>query len=202
MDKVEEEQKELSIEEIKQLADKKRPSMPPPKTFEKKKTPRKVAPKIKLIPPPEPQPQPQPEPETETETEPEPEVQTKPELNDDKIALKYLRQDVDDLTNFIINSMMLQQDDDDDDDDDDEDEEEEPTPPPKKQTKKTQIKKTIEKPKPEPKPRMKRITKTLDLTVSDKEVDALIKNNKPTLQKNNINDVKLKAFLDGLTKKK
>jgi len=40
------------------------------------------------------------------------------------------------------------------------------------------------------------------LTVSDKEVDALISNNKTTLQKQNINDAKLKAFLDGLTKKK
>lgn len=60
----------------------------------------------------------------------------------------------------------------------------------------------IAKPKPKPKP--KKIVKTLDLTITDKEIDAIV-NDKPIEKKVNIkgssNDEKLKAFLDAMIKK-
>jgi hypothetical protein len=60
----------------------------------------------------------------------------------------------------------------------------------------------IAKPKSKPKP--KKVIKTLDLTITDKEIDAIV-NDKPIEKKVNIKgsstDDKLKAFLDAMIKK-
>ena len=66
----------------------------------------------------------------------------------------------------------------------------------------TDIKEIITKPKAKPKPKQNKVIKTLDLTVSDIEVEKIINGNRTleTFMKEE-GDAKLQAFLDALQKK-
>ena len=61
-----------------------------------------------------------------------------------------------------------------------------------------EVMKSKSKPKPKPRPTLKRVNKTLDLTINDKEIEDIINTDK---KKDKTQDEKLKAFLDAMTKK-
>jgi hypothetical protein len=62
-----------------------------------------------------------------------------------------------------------------------------------------EVMKSKSKPKPKPRPTLKRVNKTLDLTINDKEIEDIINVDK---KKDKTQDEKLKAFLDAMTKNK